>query len=85
MHGHNRAPARLVIYYFSAGVVPAEHRIVQPLALKAVYWAAVTARTDPDQSDREESAKLANLILGVAPDLKSQADALIASRHYPPD
>jgi TPR repeat protein len=85
MHGHKKAPAALTKYYFLTGVVPAERRIVEPSATKAVFWAEVTARVEPDPSARDESTKLENLILSVEPAIKAKVDALLAAHRYPPD
>jgi TPR repeat protein len=85
MHGHKKAPAALTKYYFLTGVVPTEKRIVEPVATKAVFWAEVTLRVEPDPSTRDESLKLENLILGIEPAIKAKVDALLAAHRYPPD
>jgi hypothetical protein len=85
MHGHKKAPAALTRYYFLMGIVPAEKRVVEPAATKAVFWAEIGSREEPDPSARDESVKLANLILSVEPAIKAKVDALFAARRYPPD
>jgi hypothetical protein len=81
--GNVSAPARLAQYYFAAGVIPAEKRVLEDPASKAAYWATIATRVDPDSAARIESQKLADMILGVAPTLKPKVETMLAAAVTP--
>jgi TPR repeat protein len=82
-HGNTSAPARLAKYYFAAGVIPAEKRVLPEPASRAVYWGTVATRVDPDPAARLESQKLIDMLLSVAPNLKVKAEAMLATADPP--
>lgn len=89
LRGQPRAPGLLAGYYFTAALVPAGPSSGPSLqtdpAVKAAYWGSVSAGTDPDPAARAKSQKLVDMIYGVAPNLRGDVSALLASHQPPPE
>jgi TPR repeat protein len=84
LNGNKSAPALLAEYYFTKAAAHAsEQRIEREPAIKMIYWGMVATRSDPDTAARQESQRLMNMLLAVAPDLKTKAEAMISTSVVP--
>jgi TPR repeat protein len=83
-HGNAYAPARLAKYYFTTSLVADTNQVRAEPATRTIYWATVATRVDPDSASRQESQKLIDMLLKVAPNLKPGADSLLANPGFPP-
>ena len=54
-------------------------------AVKAIYWGMIAAQVDPNPSGRVDGQKMVDLITGIAPDVKAEADTMLATRRFPPE